>query len=175
MGAGMMPQSPLATAQMMAGLPTGAGAFPAGMPGLGGAMAAASTPGMGQGMGMGMGQGMGLGLGLGLGQGMPSPMAMPGGPGASGGGTSLGKMADAPNQGVQPGAASRINAQTEGDSRVGDGDGDSAGDARRRAADRQAWMANLPPAIRDALQSRGKRELPRGYEERLKEYFENLD
>ncbi|MGB2824194.1 MAG: hypothetical protein WBF17_24685 [Phycisphaerae bacterium] len=43
---------------------------------------------------------------------------------------------------------------------------------RRRDA---AWFTTLPQGVRKAMQSRAKRALPRGYEERLKKYFESLD
>ena len=38
-----------------------------------------------------------------------------------------------------------------------------------------AWFTSLPPGVRKAMKSREKRELPRGYEERLRKYFESLD
>jgi len=101
-------------------------------------------------------------------------MAMPGGPAASGGGTSQGKLADAMNAGVQAGAAQWIRAQTEGDSRVpGSRPGDT--DAERRAGERNSWETALPRGIRESIQSGQKRSLPREYEQRLKTYFDNLD
>ncbi|MCL6646018.1 MAG: hypothetical protein K6U88_13815, partial [Dehalococcoidia bacterium] len=38
----------------------------------------------------------------------------------------------------------------------------------------QVWMARLPPELRSAIQARSRRLAPRGYEERLKRYFENV-
>jgi hypothetical protein len=35
-------------------------------------------------------------------------------------------------------------------------------------------MARLPPELRSAIQARSRRLAPRGYEERLKRYFENV-
>lgn len=36
------------------------------------------------------------------------------------------------------------------------------------------WMARLPPELRAAIQARSRRLAPRGYEERLKRYFESV-
>ena len=42
-------------------------------------------------------------------------------------------------------------------------------------ADDGAWTASLPRGVRDSMKSNEKKALPRGYEERLKKYFESLD
>ena len=60
------------------------------------------------------------------------------------------------------------------DARTGNNNQDS--DAKARAkSDPKGWSASLPPGVRDAMKARDKRSLPRGYEDRLKAYFEELD
>lgn len=54
----------------------------------------------------------------------------------------------------------------------------SAGDDRplgRRAARTEPWFARLPEQLREAIRMRGRPQPPRGYEERLKRYFESVD
>lgn len=186
MGQGLVPASPLATAAMMAGVPVSslsglpmvggapmAGLPMAGMPGAPGSPSAGMSMAAGMTPGMGMAPGMTPGMMPGLGQGMPSPMPTPGGPGGAGGGTSMGKMSDAENMGVQAGPASKVEAQTDGDSRTpGARNGDTKVDRRARA--KQAWFASLPRGVRDAIKSSQKRTAPRGYEDRLKKYFEGV-
>jgi hypothetical protein len=41
--------------------------------------------------------------------------------------------------------------------------------------DREPWFAKLPPSLRDAIQSNSRCRAPRGYEERLRRYFESID
>ena len=58
-------------------------------------------------------------------------------------------------------------------------DGQLSGDDRtipqgRTAAD-APWFARLPPGLREAIRSRGRLPSPRGYEERLRRYFESAD
>jgi hypothetical protein len=36
-------------------------------------------------------------------------------------------------------------------------------------------MAKLPPELRQAIRAQSQRAPPRGYESRLKRYFENVD
>lgn len=60
------------------------------------------------------------------------------------------------------------------DSRAGDrGEAQQTVDARQTAE--QPWMTKLPPEIRAAIRSSAQQPAPRGYEERLQRYFENLD
>ena len=62
----------------------------------------------------------------------------------------------------------------EGESFAGDDVGRAEiKEARRR--DRRAWFASLPEAVREAVKSRGKSTLPKGYEEVLKRYFEDQE
>jgi hypothetical protein len=39
----------------------------------------------------------------------------------------------------------------------------------------EPWFARLPPEVRNAIRNNAQRQPPRGYEERLQRYFENLD
>ncbi len=48
-------------------------------------------------------------------------------------------------------------------------------DAKARNFEREPWFAKLPPELRKAIQAKAGRKPPRGYEERLKRYFENVD
>ncbi len=61
----------------------------------------------------------------------------------------------------------------EGDSR-GDASSKDANQADRRF-EKDPWFAKLPPALRGAIQSKSRGKAPRGYEERLKRYFESVD
>ena len=56
--------------------------------------------------------------------------------------------------------------------------GRSAGDIaalEKRPAGDEAWMAKLPPELRNAIRAEAQRPAPRGYEERLRNYFKNVD
>ncbi len=45
-----------------------------------------------------------------------------------------------------------------------------------RSASREApWFARLPPELRQAIRANAQRRAPRGYEQRLKDYFESLE
>ena len=94
---------------------------------------------------------------------------------ASGAGNSKSDGPATQNQGVKDGPASVAKAQTQVDSR-----GQSkrpGGDVQTQAATRgqQSWTTSLPSGVRDAMKARTKRTLPRGYEERLREYFETAE
>jgi hypothetical protein len=39
----------------------------------------------------------------------------------------------------------------------------------------EPWFAKLPPTLREAIRASARREPPRGYEERLRRYFESTD
>jgi hypothetical protein len=39
----------------------------------------------------------------------------------------------------------------------------------------EPWFAKLPPDVRTAIRNNARHRAPRGYRERLKRYFENLD
>ncbi len=58
-------------------------------------------------------------------------------------------------------------------------DGQRTSDQRDAIAGRSyanaPWFARLPPELREAIRMRGRRQSPRGYEERLRRYFESVD
>jgi hypothetical protein len=61
----------------------------------------------------------------------------------------------------------------QGDSR-GDNDSQDTTAAARRF-DQEPWFARLPPALQAAVQAKSRTAPPRGYEERLKRYFQSVD
>jgi hypothetical protein len=63
-----------------------------------------------------------------------------------------------------------LQTAAQADSRAADSAEDSAAAARRFAED--PWFAKLPPSLRSAMQSKVRRDPPRGYEELLRRYFE---
>jgi hypothetical protein len=48
-------------------------------------------------------------------------------------------------------------------------------DAARLKFEAEPWFAKLPPSLRSAIQSKARGKAPRGYEERLRRYFESVD
>ena len=48
-------------------------------------------------------------------------------------------------------------------------------DAQAKKLESQPWFAKLPPELRKAIRAKSRRRPPRGYEERLRRYFENID
>ena len=84
-------------------------------------------------------------------------------------------MSDSDNQGLQAGFAKEVDGPPEGiDSRV-DQARESDTEIDRRARTDVTWDTSLPRAMRESMRSRQRGNLPRGYEDRLKQYFENLD
>jgi hypothetical protein len=63
------------------------------------------------------------------------------------------------------------NRLTSDQGRARDG---TAADERRSLKD-SPWFAKLPPALRESIRARTRRRPPRGYEERLRRYFESVD
>src|SRR5690606_14750724 len=61
----------------------------------------------------------------------------------------------------------------ESDSRTASSSHDAK--VKGRNFEREPWFAKLPPDLRKAIQAKPRREAPRGYEERLKRYFENIE
>jgi hypothetical protein len=59
------------------------------------------------------------------------------------------------------------------DSQTADSDKDS--DVKARGFENEPWFAKRPPELRKAIQAKARPRAPRGYEERLKKYFENVD
>jgi hypothetical protein len=163
MGTGLVPNSPEVTAQMMAG--------PQAMSQLTAMMAAAQAQAQGEGQpGQGQGQPMpGEAQSKGQGQQPPQGETSPMG---KGGTSKSGQVAD--NQAVKegplelsPGAPDGNDSRTATEKR----DSDAAGKQFRE----DAWFAKLPPELRNAIRARSQRQPPRGYEERLRRYFENID
>jgi hypothetical protein len=72
-----------------------------------------------------------------------------------------------------PDAPLELNQPNEGKSESQNGSEDSNALARKYAD--QPWFAKLPPSLRQAIQARMRNRPPRGYEERLRRYFESLD
>lgn len=50
--------------------------------------------------------------------------------------------------------------------------GNSAISPPQRSVEVEPWFAKLPPDVQKAIQARSRRSAPRGYEERMKRYFE---
>jgi len=46
---------------------------------------------------------------------------------------------------------------------------------KARGNSRVPWFARLPPELRRAIRARAAGRAPRGYEERLRRYFESID
>jgi len=63
---------------------------------------------------------------------------------------------------LEPGAQS--------DSRAADSNKDAS--LKNRAFAEEPWFAKLPPELRAAIQAKTRRRAPRGYEERLRRYFQ---
>jgi hypothetical protein len=48
-------------------------------------------------------------------------------------------------------------------------------DATKQKYKEEPWFAKLPPSLRTAIGAKSRNKAPRGYEERLKRYFESID
>jgi hypothetical protein len=66
-----------------------------------------------------------------------------------------------------------LNPAAKGDTRSDKEEGES--DAKMRNFQTQGWFAKLPPSLQKAIQAKARRRAPRGYEQRLKRYFESID
>jgi hypothetical protein len=66
---------------------------------------------------------------------------------------------------LAPAAQGDSRSQTAGE------DPEAAG----RKFEDEPWFARLPPSLRSAIQSKARSKAPRGYEERLKRYFESVE
>ncbi len=96
-----------------------------------------------------------------------------GGP-ANVGGSSSGNGGPSQNADVPDDQLQLFDGPPEGsDSRTASSNHDS--DAKVRNFEKQPWFAKLPPELRKAIQAKSRRKAPRGYEDRLKKYFENID
>lgn len=145
LGTAFVPANPEATAAMIAGSQ---------------ANAAASAIGEGAGQGQAMGQGMAPGR-----QGGASPMSAGGGSSTAGPASRNQPPSDGPLQAARPPTAADSRAANDG------GDTTNAG----RSSRDEPWFARLPPEVRNAMRSSSKGRPPKGYEERLRRYFENVE
>ena len=61
--------------------------------------------------------------------------------------------------------------------RKSDSSGPRVGDAEEvaRSFEKEGWFAKLPPEMRKAIRAKSQRRAPRGYEEKLDRYFQNID
>jgi hypothetical protein len=77
-----------------------------------------------------------------------------------------------PNQAQEPGELQN-DATAPGDSRGEKNNQDAEAKAQKFA--KEPWFAKLPPALQSAIQAKARGKAPRGYEERLRRYFESID
>ena len=89
---------------------------------------------------------------------------------AKGGNATAGETAE--NQKPSPSDLQLENA-AQGDSRSQQGGQDADGSGLKYAD--EPWFARLPPKLQSAIQSKARGKAPRGYEERLRRYFESID
>ena len=148
LGTGLVPSSPQVTAQQIAGPQANAAAAAA--------MAAAAQAAQAQGQGQQPGQ---------------SQQPMPGSAQtASKGGAVKGSPTQNPDQ--QKGEF-QVEPAADADSRGALANQDaSAGGLKFKD---EAWFAKLPPSLQAAIQAKARGKAPRGYEERLRRYFESID
>lgn len=152
LGTQFVPASPQVTARQIAGPQAQA--------------AAAEAAGMGQEGQGASGQGQGS---SGMGD-SPSPEGSASASARKGGAVQKGPAS--PNQKSPPGELQTAEA-AQADSRGKlTAEGTQPGGVFPGGA--EVWMARLPPELRSAIQARSRRLAPRGYEERLKRYFENV-
>jgi hypothetical protein len=152
LGTGFVPASPEVTAQQIAGAEANAAASQA--------MAAAAQAGQAAGKTPGQGQGQ-------------SPMPMPGASSSTaskGGAAKGGESAD--NQ-KPPMGDLTLDPAAEGDSRGDKAEQDA--NAAGQKFEGEPWFARLPPNLRAAIQAKARGKAPRGYEERLRRYFESVE
>jgi hypothetical protein len=77
------------------------------------------------------------------------------------------------NEGPQDGPVKVVEAKTDGDSRVPGGRGKDV-DVSSLGSQKSPWLTTLPQSVQQAIKSGNKRTLPRGYEDRLKRYFNSI-
>ena len=90
---------------------------------------------------------------------------------ASKGGVSTG--GDTSNNQTAPEGELELAPASEGDSRSQAAGEDST--AGKLNFENEPWFAKLPPSLRGAIQAKARGKAPRGYEERLRRYFESVD
>lgn len=177
LGTGFVPNSPEATAELMAGADAAAQAA-AELGGEGGAKAPGEgsqadgrgfpEPGDG-GPAPGDEQGQSQSDGKGKGQ---NPSDGKASPKSTGGGSKKGdfKVNDELKKGPQFGG----DPTQASDSRSSNG-GVRDADAAARVLGNEPWFARLPPDLRKAIRAKAQRPPPRSYEEKLQKYFESID
>lgn len=158
LGTGIVPSSPEATAEQIAGMQANAAAAAA--------MAQGHEPGQGQEPGQEQGTEPGQGQKQGQGQ-HQSAIAIASHGSRAGSKTENPDLPPGPLQ-IQP----TVNAP--GDSRTGDDKAHDT-DASKRQSKEEPWIAKLPPDVRNALRAKSHQPAPRAYQDRLKKYFENID
>lgn len=155
LGTGFVPSSPEVTAQQIAGAQALAQA----------AAAQAAAPAQSGQPGQPLpGQGQIPGQAQAPMPGQASALASKGGVSTSG---------DTSNNQAAPEGELELAPAAEGDSRSQAAGADSAA-AKLKFAD-EPWFAKLPPSLRGAIQAKARGKAPRGYEERLRRYFESVD
>jgi hypothetical protein len=88
-------------------------------------------------------------------------------------GGGVAKTGETVNNQKPPPSALTLQSEAKGDSHAEDSQKDA--DVKFRSVEKEAWFAKLPPDLKKAIQARARRPAPRGYEERLRRYFESLD
>jgi hypothetical protein len=145
----MVPKSPEVTAKQIAGEQANAAAAQA----------------LAQGQGQGEGQaGQGQGESETPREGAASSAATKGG--------AVKKGQSPNNQSPEKGELQTANA-ANADSRGELGGADAT--AGTGKIENEPWFAKLPPSLQSAIQAKARGRAPRGYEERLKRYFESVD
>lgn len=152
LGTNFVPASPDITAKQIAGPEANAAADKI--------AAAMKTQGKGQGKGEGKGEGESETPG----EGTPSATSK------KGGGSKSEKSAKNEKQSV--------GELEKGELEKSDSRGKAGGEdavAAGRAVEGEAWFARLPPSVQAAIQAKTRGKAPRGYEERLRRYFDGVD
>jgi hypothetical protein len=121
--------------------------------------------GKGKGEGKGEAAGKGEGESDNPGEGTPSATAK------KGGGTKSNKTGE--NKKPPPGELEK--GEPEKTDNRAKGTGEDAIVAGGQGVAGEAWFARLPPSVQAAIQAKSRGKAPRGYEERLRRYFENVD
>jgi hypothetical protein len=152
LGTGFVPNSPEVTAQQIAGVEALAQAAQA----LAQGPAQSETPGEARAAGQAV-------------AGQPKPGASSAM--ASVGGVSMG--GDSSSNQLSPSESLQLQPDAQGDSRAADSNQDAEIKALRFKE--EPWFAELPPTLREAIHARARRRAPRGYEERMRRYFESID
>jgi len=128
------------------------------------AAAMAGMPGMGMMPGMMPGASM-----------QPSPIAMPGMPSpmiGQGGVSQAGPWVEnqpMPEQDLTPLEPQLADSPPSPDSKK------DAEDLTERKFTEKPWFAKLPPELRKAIRNNARQRPPKGYEQRLRRYFESVD